>query len=167
MKAPHGTTIVDVSDPARPRASPSSRFRRERHSHKVRVVNGLMLVNREAQPAQPAARAGRDGRPRHLRRLRPARPREITFWRCGGAGVHRFTFDGRYAYISPEMDGYVGNIVMILDLSDPEPSREEVGRWWMPGQWTAGGETMERDHVIDPLDVLDARKPHTGGMMNT
>ena len=61
---------------------------------------------------------------------------------CGvaGNGVHRFTFDGRYAYISPEMDGYVGNIVMILDLADPVKPRE-VGRWWMPGQWTAGGET--------------------------
>jgi len=69
----------------------------------------------------------------------PGRPREITFWKCGGAGVHRFTFDGRYAYISPEMDGYVGNIVMILDLQDPARPRE-VGRWWMPGQWTAGGE---------------------------
>ena len=38
------------------------------------------------------------------------------------------------------MDGYVGNIVMILDLKDPARP-EEVGRWWMPGQWTAGGET--------------------------
>ena len=35
-------------------------------------------------------------------------------------GVHRFTFDGRYAYISAELDGYVGTIVMILDRrSDP------------------------------------------------
>jgi hypothetical protein len=38
------------------------------------------------------------------------------------------------------MDGFVGNIVMILDLADPARPRE-VGRWWMPGQWTAGGET--------------------------
>ena len=37
--------------------------------------------------------------------------------------MHRFTFDGRYAYISPEMDGYVGNIVMILDLADPAQPR--------------------------------------------
>src|SRR5256884_5805875 len=70
----------------------------------------------------------------------PRAPREIAFWRSGGAGVHRFTFDGRYAYISPELDGYVGNIVMILDLEDPRRPRE-VGRWWMPGQWVAGGET--------------------------
>jgi hypothetical protein len=38
------------------------------------------------------------------------------------------------------MDGWVGNIVMILDLADPARPTE-VGRWWMPGQWTAGGET--------------------------
>ena len=29
---------------------------------------------------------------------------------------------------------------MILDLFDPAHPRE-VGRWWMPGQWIAGGET--------------------------
>jgi len=29
---------------------------------------------------------------------------------------------------------------MILDLTDPAHPLE-VGRWWMPGQWTAGGET--------------------------
>jgi hypothetical protein len=29
---------------------------------------------------------------------------------------------------------------MILDLKDPERP-EEVCRWWMPGQWIAGGET--------------------------
>src|SRR5260370_19161518 len=38
------------------------------------------------------------------------------------------------------MDGYGGNIVMILALKDPARP-QEVGRWWMPGQWTAGGET--------------------------
>ena len=53
--------------------------------------------------------------------------------------MHRFDFDGRYAYISPTCDGYLGNIVMILDLKNPAKP-EEVGRWWMPGQWTAGGE---------------------------
>ena len=54
--------------------------------------------------------------------------------------MHRFTFDGRYVYGSPEMDGYLGNIVAIIDFKNPERP-EEVGRWWMPGQWTAGGET--------------------------
>lgn len=139
MKAPHGTTLVDVSDPAAPRQLATLEVPPGTHSHKVRAQNGLMLVNREAHGTNPGA----SGAPRGLGIYdvsNPSRPREITLWRSGGSGVHRFTFDGRYAYISPEMDGYVGNIVMILDLADPEKP-QEVGRWWMPGQWTAGGET--------------------------
>jgi hypothetical protein len=138
MKAPHGTTLVDVSDPAAPRQLATIEVPPGTHSHKVRAQNGLMLVNREAHGAPQ----GTSDAPRGLGIYdvsNPGRPREITLWRSGGSGVHRFTFDGRYAYISPEMDGYVGNIVMILDLSKPEKP-QEVGRWWMPGQWTAGGE---------------------------
>jgi hypothetical protein len=138
MKAPHGTTLVDVSDPAAPRQLATIEVPPGTHSHKVRAQNGLMLVNREAHGAPQGA----SDAPRGLGIYdvsSPGRPREITLWRSGGSGVHRFTFDGRYAYISPEMDGYVGNIVMILDLNDPTRP-QEVGRWWMPGQWTAGGE---------------------------
>ena len=64
----------------------------------------------------------------------PATPKLITEWRTVGGGVHRFDFDGRYAYISPTVEGYIGNIVMILDLADPAKPLE-VGRWWIPGQW--------------------------------
>ncbi|PYN59694.1 MAG: hypothetical protein DMD92_08445 [Candidatus Rokuibacteriota bacterium] len=139
MKAPHGTTLVDVGDPAAPRRLATLEVPPGTHSHKVRAARGLMLVNREAQPAHPVAE-GVAGGLLIYDVSRPDRPREITFWRCGGAGVHRFTFDGRYAYISPELPGYVGNIVMILDLDEPSQPRE-VGRWWMPGQWMGGGET--------------------------
>ena len=103
MKAPHGTTIVDVSDPARPRTLAELTIPPDVHSHKVRVVDGVMLVNREAPPRTQPGPSFRGG-------LgiwdvsQPARPREITFWEC--KGVHRFTFDGRYAYLSPDLDGY-------------------------------------------------------------
>src|SRR5262249_18190020 len=69
----------------------------------------------------------------------PASPREIARWITSGKGVHRFDFDGRYAYLSATMEGYVGTIVLIMDLSDPARP-QETGRWWMPGQWIAGGE---------------------------
>jgi hypothetical protein len=138
MKSPHGTTLVDVSDPKSPRQLAHVEVPAGTHSHKVRAARGLMLVNREGHGAAPVPEgAGGLG---IYDVSAPSRPREITFWRSGGLGVHRFTFDGRYAYISPEMDGYVGNIVMILDLADPARP-QEVGRWWMPGQWIAGGET--------------------------
>jgi hypothetical protein len=136
MKAPLGTTIVDVSDPARPRRLAEITVPAGTHSHKVRVSNGVMLVNREVvQSEEGAPRQGGLG---IWDVSNPEKPREITFWTC--QGVHRFTFDGRYAYLSPELDGYQGNIVLTLDLEDPAKP-EEVGRWWMPGQWVAGGET--------------------------
>ena len=139
MHAPNGTTLVDVRDPSAPRRLATLEVPTGTHSHKVRAANGVMLVNREAQPANRPA-PGFQGGLGVFDVSNPRAPREIAFWRSGGAGVHRFTFDGRYAYISPELDGYVGNIVMILDLEDPRRPRE-VGRWWMPGQWVAGGET--------------------------
>jgi len=69
----------------------------------------------------------------------PARPRLIHHQLTGGIGVHRFDMDERYAYISTEMDGFLGNILVIYDIRDPA-APEEVSRWWMTGQNIAAGE---------------------------
>jgi len=69
-----------------------------------------------------------------------AKPRLLAYQRTHGFGVHRFDMDERYAYISTEMEGYLGNILVIYDIGDPQKPRE-VSRWWMPGQHVAGGET--------------------------
>jgi hypothetical protein len=69
----------------------------------------------------------------------PAKPKLITYQKTGGIGVHRFAMDSRYAYISTEMDGFTGNILVIYDIADPR-APQEVSRWWMPGQHAAGGE---------------------------
>ena len=66
-------------------------------------------------------------------------PKEIAYQKTGGIGVHRFDMDENYAYISTEMDGFVGNILVNYDISNPA-SPVEVSRWWMPGQHLAGGE---------------------------
>ncbi|MGQ7793861.1 LVIVD repeat-containing protein [Faunimonas sp. B44] len=68
------------------------------------------------------------------------KPRELCHVRTHGFGVHRFHADERYAYISTEMEGYVGNILIVYDMADPARP-QEVSRWWMPGQHVAGGET--------------------------
>jgi hypothetical protein len=129
MRAPEGTLVVDVSDPAHPKELALLEMPAGTHSHKVRVEGDLMVINREINPFQPGAPS-----------TKPARPKLITQWETEGMGVHRFDFDGRYAYISPTAKGFKGNIMMILDLADPAKPAE-VGRWWMPGQWTEGGET--------------------------
>jgi hypothetical protein len=69
-----------------------------------------------------------------------ANPRLLTHQHTGGIGVHRFDLDARYAYISTEMEGYVGNILVIYDLRDPAKPAE-ISRWHMPGQHVAAGET--------------------------
>lgn len=71
-----------------------------------------------------------------------ARPELLAYQKTGGIGVHRFDMDADYAYISTEMPGYVGNILVIYDIRDPAHPNE-VSRWWMPGQHTAGGETPD------------------------
>jgi hypothetical protein len=180
-----GTTILDVSEPARPRVIATVTLDDPRsHSHKVRVAGDLMVVNHEHNPTAVGRRA--EELPRVARELtdalaraptaaelaqklnvteeavreieaearrgyheggfkvydvsNPAQPREIVHQRTGGIGVHRFDMDERYAYISTEMAGYVGNILVIYDIRDPRRPAE-VSRWWMPGQHVAGGET--------------------------
>ncbi len=136
MRAPHGTTLLDVRDPKRPKVLSQIPMVAGAHSHKVRARDGIMLVNRE--------RKGEPG-PEFTPGLGifdvsdPTRPREIAHWPTTGKGVHRFDFDGRHAYLSCTLDGYVGNIVVILDLADPAKP-EIAGKWWIPGQWRAGGE---------------------------
>lgn len=185
MKPPHGTSIVDVRDPANPRLASSIELpNQDSHTHKVRVVGDIMITNVE-QNERHAIRRGlrlkeaaaalqtQLGRPPSdaevareinvpeslLPRLRhviehgyrdggfkvwdvsdKARPREIAYERTHGVGVHRFDMDGRYAYISTEMEGYVGNILVVYDIADPARPTE-VSRWWMPGQHVASGET--------------------------
>ena len=61
------------------------------------------------------------------------KPKEIAYQRTGGIGVHRFDCDADYAYISTEMDGFRGNILVNYDISDPakpkEVSRCEGPHW--------------------------------------
>lgn len=139
MAAPDGTVIVDVRDPKNPRELARLGMLVGTHSHKVRVANGLMVINRERNPYQLGAAESFKGGLSIYDVATPGKPRLITQWETEGEGVHRFDFDGRYVYFSPTVKGYIGNIMMILDLADPVHPRE-VGRWWMPGQWIEGGE---------------------------
>ena len=146
MRAPHGTSVVDVRDPKSTRHLAKLDMPPGTHSHKVRVGNGLMVVNHELNHVDPdPIPAGWKGGIGIYDVSTPSKPREITKWSVsGGVGVHRYDFDGRYVYMSPTQDGYVGNIVMIMDLKDPAKPTE-VGRWHLPGQWTAGGEKPNWD----------------------
>jgi hypothetical protein len=85
------------------------------------------------------------------------------------------------------MEGYLGAMLVIYDIRNPEKP-EEVSRWWLPGQHTAGGEKAtwpgRRNRLhhalrVDDLlwagcwmagvrviDVSDIRNPKTVGAHN-
>jgi hypothetical protein len=75
----------------------------------------------------------------------PRKPERLSYFPCKGRGVHRMWFtDGKYLHIAATDEGYWEYIYRILDVSDPV-NPKEVGRWWLPGQWTAGGEELAWD----------------------
>ncbi len=114
-------------------------------------------------------------------------PKLITHHKTHGRGVHRFDMDANYAYISTEMPGYIGNILVIYDLKQPSQP-EEISRWWIPGQHIACGEKPTwsgRQHRLHHtvrvgnrlfagcwhggvrvVDVQDITKPQTIGAYN-
>ena len=187
MRPTSGTTIIDVADPRKAKTLAKIDVREGWHSHKVRVSGDIMIVNQEK--FGKASRSDVGGGIDIYDVSNPATPKLITEWRTVGGGVHRFDFDGRYAYISPTVEGYIGNIVMILDLADPAKPLE-VGRWWIPGQWEAGGEQYPWSDWVPPrchhplrkgdrlyvsywhhgffiLDISDMSKPKLVSQMNT
>ncbi len=138
---PHGTTILDISDPRKPKIlstlTPNHPWS---HSHKARVVGDVMIVNSEFERGPGARREEyTDGGFRIYDVKDRTAPKLITFVKTHGKGVHRFDMDGNYAYISTEMEGFVGNILVIYDIRNPSKP-VEVGRWSMERQHVAGGD---------------------------
>ncbi|MEE8515089.1 MAG: RNA polymerase subunit sigma-70 [Alphaproteobacteria bacterium] len=185
MDPPHGTTILDISDPRKPKTVAHIKLADNfSHSHKVRVNGDIMIVNVEqfdrhffhlgsripetrakleaalGHPASDAEiakqlkveasdipvldqaqkRGYHDGGFKVYDISDRTNPKQLAHHKTAGFGTHRFDADERYAYISTEMEGYIGNILVIYDMNNPEHP-EEVSRWWMPGQHLAGGET--------------------------
>jgi hypothetical protein len=135
-----GTSVVDVSDPSRPRVVTQLETPVGTHSHKVQVVGDVLLVNYERSMFEPQATSWQGGL-KVYDVSSPAEPRELAFLAMPGKGVHRMTYwEPPYAYMSGSDAGLIDQFLVIVDLSDPSHPRE-VGRWWYPGQNTGAGET--------------------------
>lgn len=196
LNPPNGTTIVDVSNPRKPKVVGQVKLPDPyTHTHKVRVMGDLMYTNYEqynryyykrgeqisAIEARLRTKLGRDpsdaeiakvltedlyvgGKKKVLKDsdvpvLREAArrgytdggykvydvsdksdPKLVHHQRTFGFGSHRFDIDENYIYLSTEWEGYLGNVLVIMDIRDPLKPKY-VSHWGMPGQHTAGGET--------------------------
>lgn len=142
MAPPYGTSIVDVADPRTPRVVSQVSIPDGIHSHKVRVLGDLMLVNHERYPAHGPG-AGRAERPPVGLVLHDiadrAKPRLVGRFPTAARGVHRFDLAGTRVFLSTEWEGFSTNILTIVDVA--RPARPEMlGQWWLPGQHVAAGE---------------------------
>ncbi len=119
------------------------------HDDLLLAVNGpsvwTMQVSQEAYFAGTSGDAlkGRSSSRAGLRvydLAQPEAPREIAFLPLGGLGPHRIWYvGGRYAYVSVHLPEFSDHILVIVDMK--EPTRPEVvGKFWLPGMWTGGGE---------------------------
>ncbi len=144
-------SILDVTDPANPVLVRTLDGPERSWTLQVQVADGLMLTALE----RPAPGWGYD--PELTDEVGvlvwdvatdPADPVLLSHYDTGGRGTHRnFYAGGRYAYLAAEPEGFVGNILVILDLADPAHPVES-GRWWWPGQWRGGGEEPEFGHYL-------------------
>lgn len=73
----------------------------------------------------------------------PVNPARLSQFRTTGTGTHRTGYPGgRYMHLAAGVEGYSGNIYLIVDIADPRHP-VEAGRWWVPGQHVAGGESED------------------------
>jgi hypothetical protein len=187
-----GATVIDVRDPKNPRPVNFIGVHPRSWSLHFQTFGDLMLVAEEfnfiahspkAKWSDPDCAAGL----RVYDIADAANPRAIGFMPVEGLGLHRIWWVGeRYAYASALLDGFTDHILICIDLAEPSRPRE-VGRWWVPGMWTAGGESNEftgrvalhhpvvadgvaycawRDAGVILLDVADPNSPTLLGRRN-
>jgi len=193
----NGITVIDVRDAKRPKpvnflpCPPNTRAHHlQTHDDLLLAVNGpsvwTMQVSQEAyfSGTLAAVLEGQKftGGLRIFDISRGEAPREIAFLTLGGLGPHRIWYvGGRYAYVSVHLPEFSDHVLVIVDVAEPTKP-QVVGKFWLPGMWTAGGETPTwlkgkryalhhalvagnlafgawRDGGLSVVDVADPQKP--------
>ncbi len=138
-----GWSITDVTDPSNPEVvniieGPANTSTVQMDWAEGRMITPLsrILPGRDFDPTQPYE-AGfyiwdtSD----------PVNPRRLGYWQS--EGTHRNWYDGgRYVHAASGIEGYDGNIYVIVDVSDPS-NPVEAGRWAFPGQRGGAAEEAE------------------------
>ena len=136
------------------------------HAHSVALGPGKILaVNQERYRGGTTRQANFHGvmlydvadpaRPIFLSRWdAPASPPDpLTGVYPDSRGTHHFNFAGDYLYLGTEYEGFIGRILVILDVSDPKNPRE-ASKWWIEGQ-----KTPEEDSVRDWAQAFRFNSP--------
>ena len=151
-----GVRVFDVTEPSNPKQitviNPGG--------NNIQVANNLLIVANEIPSTQPPDYSGRQG-VTIFDVSDPANPKELSYFKVDGSGTHRNFYDGgRYLYLSAGLHGWkgsrpgsarFGNILLIVDVSDPK-NPKEAGRWWVKGQ--APDEEINWSPKEEPFNYL-------------
>lgn len=151
-----GWSVVDVTNPADPKVAKFIPGPDNTSTNQVDLADNILV----AALARPGGREDVGMSPTRpyqagiimIDLKDPLNPRELGRWLTDnpqGRGTHRNSYPGgRYVHLAASMKGYSGDIYVILDISNPAKP-VEAGRWWMPGQHVAGGETPQKDPIVN------------------
>jgi hypothetical protein len=139
-----GFSLVDVTDPAKPRLV--TQVYVQRGDGQLTLDGDLLIAGQQLNLPPADAPDSVTHRRSDMASLfdisDPEHPKKISVWNAEGWGTHRNGYPGgKYAFMSAWVPGFHGNdttILIILDVSDPTKPHE-VGRWWRKGH--ANGET--------------------------
>jgi hypothetical protein len=145
-----GFSIVDVSEPTKPRVISQIKNHPSVQSQYIDVMGNTLVINQDGVRDEKVWEGGI----RLYDISDPAKPREVGFFKTDVSprrGVHGFWLHedpkkGKIAFVATTKEGYRDNILIVVDINDPAAPKE-VARWWFPGQWTAGGEKPADDWV--------------------
>ncbi|MFQ5693040.1 MAG: LVIVD repeat-containing protein [Nitrospinota bacterium] len=141
----NGMTVLDVSDPARPKIVHQFADRPTARTHKVLLIEeNVLLTNVEKKPGadDPEVIPGL----RIFDNTDPRKPRFVGYAETEGLGIHRPVYDPRrkLLYSSGFKDGCRGKILLVHDMRDPF-APELIGAGWVEGQNEAAGEKPSWD----------------------
>ena len=161
-----GFSIVDVSDPSKPRVISKVKNDPSVQSQYIDVLGNTLVINQDGVRDEKIKTWA--GGIRLYDISDATKPREVGFFKTDVTprrGVHGFWLhedpkQGKFAFLATTKEGYYDNILMIIDINDPA-NPKEVARWWFPGQWTAGGE-KPGDNWVEPDRGLRKDCPRFG-----
>lgn len=143
-----GTTVLDVTDPGSPEIVGEIPGPDDANvaTWQVQVADDRLIHGLQHRPPPwggDPTRGGQEG-VQIWDVADPEHPKMLGSYGYGAGGTHRnFYAGGRYLHTTPSVPGMEGYIYSILDIDDPAQARE-VGRWFMPEQFTAGGASPRR-----------------------
>lgn len=181
-----GWSVLDVTDPTAPElvrtwAGPANTW-----TIQVQAADGLLVTGLEKPADGWGFTSGSDfaeGVQLWDIKSDPTEPALLGSWRTGGTGTHRnFYAGGRYAYLAAAKPGYLGNVLRVLDVSNPS-SPHEVSFWAAPEQHDSdAGPGVPQAYLHGPayvvgdraylsygrlgLVVLDVRDPATPALVS-